>query len=281
PEAPAIRARSIAIASGKGGVGKTTLSVNLAAELARTGSRVTLFDGDLGLGNADVLCGVTPTGHLGHVISGQRTLREITIRTHAGFTLVPGASGVEHLADMSETERERLLEDLQPVERDCDALLIDCGAGIGPSVLSFVSAADVAIIVTTPDPTAITDAYALIKCITRRSPDLSRADPVRLMLVVNQAADIAEARHVHGRIDAACRRFLNRALPFAGMITSDEAARNAARERRIFLQSSPSSHAARDVRSLSAYLRAELLINHGLPAREGGLIARLLRFVRP
>src|SRR6185437_2073758 len=131
------RAQTIAITSGKGGVGKTNMSVNLATVLAGMKRRVVLLDADLGLANADILCNVQPRYNLAHVVAGQRTLSEVMTPVPGGFSLVAGASGLARMADLSEHDRRRLLEDLETLQASSDVLIIDTGAGIGRNVLAF------------------------------------------------------------------------------------------------------------------------------------------------
>lgn len=272
--------RILAVASGKGGVGKTNLCVNLAACLARLGARVTLLDGDLGLGNADLLCGVTPVGHLGDVLDGRRSIHDVTLTVSPGFRLVPGASGVARLAALDPATQQQLIEALSPVERTSDLLIIDCGAGIGASVLGFLAAAEAALIVATPEPTAITDAYALVKCMTRRGG----VPTARMMLVINQAQSIDEGRDVHRRISGAAARFLGLDVPLAGIIARDECVREAVRRRVPFIDHDPKSAASRDVRALSVRVRDALSLgpraSEARASANVGAIARLLRFVR-
>src|SRR3982751_6763789 len=152
------RTQTIAITSGKGGVGKTNLSVNLATLLASMQRRVVLLDADLGLANADILCNVQPRFNLAHVVAGQRALAEVLTPVPAGFSLIPGASGLAKMADLSEADRKRIVTELDTVDEAADALIIDTGAGIGRNVLSFASTADHVVVVTTREPTSITAA---------------------------------------------------------------------------------------------------------------------------
>ncbi|MDX1566047.1 MAG: AAA family ATPase, partial [Phycisphaeraceae bacterium] len=163
--------RVVAVTSGKGGVGKTNVAVNLAAWLATQKKRVVLIDADLGLANADVLCNLDARVNLSHVVSGRRTPAEAMIEAPGGFRLVPGASGLAHMAAMEPDQQRRLIELFARIEADADLLIIDTGAGIGPSVLGFLLAADDLLVVTTPEPTAMADAYGLIKSVARQRPD--------------------------------------------------------------------------------------------------------------
>ena len=178
--------------------------------MAQRGARVTLLDADLGLANADVLCGVRVHGHLGHVLAGSRTLDEIAIDAPGGFRLLPGAAGVASLAEVSDASIETLLERVGEIDESGDVLLIDCGAGIGRAVLSFLAAADRRVIVATPEPTAVTDACAHQGRDRRGRGEqraASRVDPDGLGLVVNMATDERE-RTRRTRIAGVCERFL-------------------------------------------------------------------------
>ncbi|WP_428386520.1 MinD/ParA family protein [Mucisphaera sp.] len=207
--------RAIAIASGKGGVGKTTLSVNLAVALSRLGRRVVLLDADLGTANADVLCQVPPGPTLAHVVAGRCELADVLVEAPGGFQLIPGASGLASMANLGEAQRQRMIAQLQAIESEADLLLIDLGAGVSPNVLSFAIASDQVLVVTTPEPTAITDAYALVKTLHRESHDPA------LRLVVNMVRSQAEAEKVYGRISEVSRKFVGVAPSFAGHLLYD------------------------------------------------------------
>lgn len=269
----------IAIASGKGGVGKTSLCVNLAAVMAQRGRRVTLLDGDLGLANADVLCGVKVSSHLGHLLAGRRTLEEILVPAPGGFRLLPGASGLAAIAQAAEERPASLLKRLAPLERDTDVLIIDCGAGISKAVRSFLYAADAPIVVTTPEPTSITDAYAMLKLTLsdRRKQGVAARLP---WLIVNNAKHEREALAVHRRIATVCERFVGEAPSLAGWAPTDQTVRNAVYTRRPFVLGDPSSRASRAVREMADHL-AERLRLSAPPAKGGrGPIARLLEALR-
>lgn len=278
PAAPraAPRAAVLAIASGKGGVGKTTVAVNLAAALAQRGLSTCLFDADLGLGNADVLCGLNPRLNLAHRVADRSALEDILIDTPAGFTLLPGASGVADLADLDEQRRALLMQDLRGLEARFRVIIIDCGAGIGASVLAFLRASDAALIVTTPEPTAITDAYALIKCL-RLAP--AGADEPSISLLVNQTEDHAAGASVHQRIESVCSKFLGFSPAFAGSIRKDEAVPRAVCRRSPLLMSQPASRSASDIRDLSGFVASLCALDAPAAAPRKGLVARLLRSV--
>ncbi len=169
------RTKTIAITSGKGGVGKTSLAVGIAIALARSGSSVTLLDADLGLANINVILGIIPKYNLYHVIKGKKKLKDIVIEVPEGIKIIAGASGFHQLANLDIKQRNDFIEAVSELDED-DYMIIDTGAGISQNVLSFLNAADEVVVVTTPEPTAITDAYGIIKSIASQSPD----KPVKL-----------------------------------------------------------------------------------------------------
>ncbi len=248
----------IAIASGKGGVGKTNIAVALSSGLVRRGRKVALIDADLGVANADVLCGLRTTAHLGEVIAGERTIMDIAEATNGGFLLIPGGSGIASLADLNETQRETLFAQLSHLDSKCNAMLIDCGAGIGRSVRRLVQAADLSIIVTTPEPTAIADAYSLIKCVVTEARETGQSHHARIAIAVNQVNDIAEAHRVHTRIAGVCKKFLGFEPGLAGAIRYDRVVLQAVRARKPFMQVGPKSNAARDVHALATFIDGAL-----------------------
>jgi len=238
-------AQTIAITSGKGGVGKTTISVNLAVQLARLGRRVVLLDADLGTANADVMCKINAPRTLAHVVAGRCELEDAIVEAPGGFRLIPGASGLANMANLSPAERDRLAAQMRRLESSCDVLLIDTGAGVGPNVLSFCMAAERLLVVTTPEPTSITDAYAVIKTINTQA---ARPD---IRLLVNMVQDEAEARAVFARIAGVCQRFLGLSPSYAGFVVTDARVPRAVRLRRPFVLDAPNSKASACVLSLA------------------------------
>lgn len=261
---PSGEGRVIAVASGKGGVGKTSIVVNLSLALARRRKRVLLLDADLGLANVDILLGLVPRWDLSQVVRGEKELKEIVIEGPEGIRLIPGGSGVQELADLTPSQREHLIRSLGQVTEGTDFFLIDTSAGISRNVLSFAAAAGEAIVVTTPEPTAITDAYGLIKGLSRLK--------VKLHLLVNRAATWAEGRETAERLRSTARRFLNLEVACLGVIPEDKAAGLAVREQKPLLLSYPSSAAARAIGEVADHLL-------GVPAfsgrGSGGFLQRL------
>src|SRR6476659_6001961 len=216
------RASVIAVTSGKGGVGKSNVAVNLAIQLSAAGKQVVLLDADLGLANADVLCNVDLPHNLSHVIARQKQLNEVVVSAPGGFRLIGGASGLARMADLTDHDRERIIHAMSELEQAADVILVDTGAGISPNVLSFTRAADHVLIVTTPEPTAITDAYAVVKVISRGAagPPMGENGHRRLSLLVNQAKSQFEARVVYERIAKVAHQFLNVSVFEAGHVPS-------------------------------------------------------------
>jgi len=260
------RASVIAITSGKGGVGKSNIAVNLAIKLTEAGKEVVLLDADLGLANADVLCNVDLPCNLAHVIARKRELRDVMVRGPGGFSLIGGASGLAKMADLTDADRARIVSALAELEEQTDVILIDTGAGISPNVLAFTRAADQVLVVTTPEPTAITDAYAVIKVLGRDG--LER----RVSLLVNQVRSVAEARAVHDRIAKVARQFLGITIYDAGYVVHDEQVSLAVRKRVPFLINSPRCNASACMNQLAVRLEqgvAATLLGGGFFNRMG------------
>lgn len=262
----ASRANVIAVTSGKGGVGKSNIAINLAIQFASAGREVVLLDADLGLANADVLCNIDLPYNLSHVIARKKELSEVLVRAPGGFRLIGGASGLARMADLSDSDRQRLVDALAELEQEADVIIIDTGAGISPNVLSFTRAADQVLVVTTPEPTAITDAYAVIKVISRQAmpagmADLAPGKPMplnpenRLSLLVNQARSAAEAQVVQERIAKVARQFLNVSVLDAGYVPADEQVSLAVRRRTPFVLGSPRCPASLSVAKLAMRLQ--------------------------
>jgi len=195
------RARVLAVVSGKGGVGKTSLAVNLAIGLAAAGRRILLLDADIGLANVDLLLGQRPRGHLGHVLTGRMTLADVVQEGPAGIAWIPGASQMPALARIGQKRRDAVLEGLSDLETQHDLIVLDAPAGIGPGVLALARQADELVLVTTPEPTSIVDAYALLKAAAASgAPGAPGLGQIRL--VVNMVAHRRDVERVHTRASA-------------------------------------------------------------------------------
>jgi flagellar biosynthesis protein FlhG len=264
------RAQVIAITSGKGGVGKSNIAVNLAIKMAQSGKSVALLDADLGLANADVLCNVDLRWNLSHLINRKRSLKEVITKTPGGFHLIGGASGLAKMADLTDLDRQQILDSLAELEAMFDVLIIDTGAGINANVLCFTRAADHVLIVTTPEPTAITDAYAVAKVMIRDGQER------QMSLLVNQVRSPAEGRAVYERISKVARQFLGIGMYDAGYVYADENVPLAVRRRSPFVISAPRSLASTCVSQLATRLQQERS-NH---VQSGGFFHRMSRWLR-
>jgi flagellar biosynthesis protein FlhG len=262
------RANVIAITSGKGGVGKSNIAVNLAIQFSSVGRDVVLLDADLGLANADVLCNVDLPCNLSHVIARKKELGDVLYKAPGGFRLIGGASGLARMADLSDFDRQRLVNALIELEQQTDIILIDTGAGISANVLAFTRAADTVLVVTTPEPTAITDAYAVIKVISRDDADR------RISLLVNQVHSLGEAQAVYERIAKVARQFLRVNVMDAGFVMADEQVPLAVRRRTPFVIGSPRCPASQCVAQLAMRLEQGVVAQ----SREG-FFARMGRWL--
>lgn len=234
------------VTSGKGGVGKTNLSVNLACCLAAMGKRVVLVDADLGLANVDVILGLTPQKNIFHLFHEGASLREVLFATPYGFSILPASSGVGEMLALCTGQKLELLEVVGELEDELDYLVVDTGAGISDNVLYFNLAAQERLIVLTPEPTSLTDAYALIKVLKLTH------GVEHFKVCVNMAQDQKIAREVFSRLYQACDHFLSGvSLELTGIIPRDPAVREAVVRQEPFCVSAPESPAARAVDRLA------------------------------
>ncbi len=239
----------IAVASGKGGVGKTWFSVTLAHALSHAGLRVLLFDGDLGLANVDVQLGLIPEYTLRDVLAGEITLSQAR---HAyrdgGFDIIAGQSGSGALANIPTARLQSLIDDLVLVAADYDRVIIDLGAGIEQNIRTLAARADTFLVVSTDEPAALTDVYAFIKLTHRERPG------VDIRLVINMINSTREGERIYNTLLKACEGFLKFSPPLAGVIRRDLKVRDAIRNQAPLLNRSPNSEAASDVEALALKL---------------------------
>ena len=227
------------ITSGKGGVGKTNLAVNLACCLAKARKRVLLLDADLGLANVDVIMGITPPHNLFHLFHEGMSLEKILYSTDYGFKILPAASGISEMVALNPGQKSSLLEAMDGLEEDLDYLIVDTGAGINENVLYFNLAAQQRIVVLTPEPTSLTDAYALVK-VMRQNHQVTH-----FKILVNMAQDEKTAKEVYTRLYKACDYFLTGvSLDYLGHIPRDSAVRTGVLEQKPFSVAAPSSPAS-------------------------------------
>lgn len=252
PKEPADRpcVRTIAVLSGKGGVGKSVVVTNVAIACARRGRRVLLIDGDLSLANVDLLMGLIPRRNLADVIYRQVPIEEVVLETPSGVRLLPAASGIETLANLDDYRLEHLLRELSRLEETCDLILLDTPTGIGSQAMHLASAAETTLIVTTPEPTAFSDAYATLKVLHQRGYDAP-------LLLVNRAASAGDARRTARRIQSVARRFLDLEPEYLGFIPEDSALAASAMRQEPLLTIFPHAPAAQAIEALADGLLAE------------------------
>lgn len=244
----AMQARTIAITGGKGGVGKSNIAVNLSLELAALGRKVSLLDADLGLANADVLLGFNPQYHLGHVLTGQHQLSEIVLEHESGVRLIPGGSGIEHLANLSQTAHTRCVAELRAMEVRSDFMIVDTAAGIAGNVTGVLKAATEVVVVTTTEPTSVVDAYATIKVLHHHAPQKP------IWVLVNNAIGTGDAQQVFSHLFSASQRFLSHYIEHLGTIPHDSELEAAVRERVPVVEFAPNSSSSRAFRVIAKIL---------------------------
>ncbi len=259
---PGIWPRVISVGSGKGGVGKTNVVANLGYAFTRLGKKTLVFDADLGLANIDVLLGLAPKYNVQHLLKGQKSVFEILVAGPGGMSILPASSGVIELAQLDEAQKILLLNELELLAGTVDILLIDTGAGISSNVLYFNMAAEEPIVVMTPEPTSITDAYALIKVLW------TKFKKERFTLLVNLARSAQEAREAFKKISLAADRFLGSlSLDYLGFVPFDEKLPMAVKNQRPVLEIYPQALSSRSFMEI-----ARTLVDKPTQARAGGQI---------
>lgn len=237
--------RVIAVTGGKGGVGKTNISVNLAVAMADAGKQVMLMDADLGLANIDVILGLHPDYDLSHVISGERTLEEVVLQGPSGIRVVPGASGVQQMAELSEAEHAGLIRAFSEIGSDLDVLIVDTAAGISDTVISFSRAAQELIVVVCDEPASITDAYALIKLLNREY------GVDRFRILANMTRSAQEGVDLYNKMCRVTDRYLDVMLTYMGSIPYDDFLRKAVRSQKTVVQAYPRSRITQIFKNLA------------------------------
>lgn len=265
-------ARVIAITSGKGGVGKTTVSVNLALALARSGKKVALVDADLGLANAHILLGIKPRFNLAHVIENGFSIDDAVTTGPEGILLLSGGQGIREMANLTGEQRRVLLRELDRLEQTVDVLLLDTGAGISENVLRFTTFADEVLVVTTPNLAATTDAYSITKVILEMEPN------AKIGLLVNMADDMYTAKTVFHRVNTATERHLEYQLGDLGYIVRDTHMEEATRRRQPLVTLFPDSPSAQCLRAVcQTLLEGRIFVNEQKPSAFGDLMGALKR----
>jgi flagellar biosynthesis protein FlhG len=237
--------RVIAVTGGKGGVGKTNISVNLGVALAELGKRVMLLDADLGLANIDVILGLHAQRNLSHVMSGECTLEEIMVTGPKGLKVIPGASGMQHMAELSPAEHAGLIHAFSEVANDVDILLIDTAAGISDLVVSFSRAAQEQIVVVCDEPASITDAYAIIKLLNREH------GVSRFRILANMVKTVQEGRDLYNKMCRVTDQYLDVMLTYMGSVPYDEQLRKAVKSQKPVVEAYPRARASQAFKNLA------------------------------
>jgi flagellar biosynthesis protein FlhG len=246
PEARA-PVRVLAVASGKGGVGKTNVSVNLATALAALGEQVMLLDADFGLANVDVLLGLTPKQTLADVVAGRAGLEDVILAGPRGLKIVPSSSGKRHMAEMSPAQHAGIVQAVSAYDGALDTLIVDTAAGINDAVLTFCQAAQEVLVVVCDEPASITDAYALVKVLCRER------GIQRVHVVANMVRSPVEGRALYDKLARVVERFLPEAsLAYLGAVPQDDALRRAVQKQKPVVEASPSAQASAAFRELAA-----------------------------
>lgn len=255
------RTQTISITSGKGGVGKTSLVANLAMSISARGKRVLILDGDLGMANVDLMFGIRPQGSIDEVIRGEKSIDEVITQVRSNVYLIPGGSGVYGLSRLDVYQKQLLLDQVNGLEHEFDYMLIDTAPGIDDNVLYLNAAAEEILVLLTPDPASLTDAYALIKVLNQRYQQR------RFTIAANMVKDEFEGLQVFKRLADVADRFLDVSLDWAGSIPADQNLRQATKSQQLVVQSAPHSSSALAIRSISEKLSGF----RGLREAKGGI----------
>jgi len=253
--------RVIAVTSGKGGVGKTNIAANLAYILSKWGKRVLLLDADAGLANVDVILGITPQHNMSHILHGEKTLSEVIIHGPGGMKILPAASGIQEMTELSRGHKLTLIEELDDLNENLDFMFVDTGAGIAGNVMYFNMLAKEIIVVVSPEPTSLTDGYALIKILHQGY------GAKRFMILVNMANNSGEAVNVYKRLSKTANDFLNVSIEYIGYVPCDTSVQKSVRQQSLLSEIFPSSKAGRQF-----FLIAEKLCMKQVEESEKGMM---------
>lgn len=269
--------RVLTVASGKGGVGKTNFTLNIAIALNQLSERVMILDADLGMANVDVLCGLTPKYNLAHVLSHVKNFHEIVLDCFNGVKIVPGVSGIDTLSELDRSQQLFFFQELENYEKTdtSELLLIDIGAGLSPAVLNFILAGSENIIVTTPEPTALMDAYALIKTI------FLKKESAHIKLVVNMVRSEREALQIYNSLNAIVKKFMNLHIEYLGFIYHDKNVSVAVKKQVPLLLNTPEAPASRCLRKIAQTIAMSNNVNINKKTRGiKGLFEKISFFVK-
>jgi flagellar biosynthesis protein FlhG len=264
-------ARIITVTSGKGGVGKSNVVINLAISLSRLGKRVLIIDADLGLANIDVLLGLKNRFTLQHVLEGAMSLKDIVVFGPAGIKVIPGSSGIPRIVNMSSRKRQEFIASFKDLEGEADIILIDTAAGMAKNVITLALLADDILLVTTPEPSAITDAYAMIKVLHAEKPE------AKINLMVNMAGSETQALEVAQKVVQVSRQFLNFEVCVLGGLPNDPYVPKAVMQRQPWTELYPRCPATKAIKEMAAKM---LNAENSDSAESNGFIQRLSTYLR-
>lgn len=248
-------AEVITVTSGKGGVGKSNVAVNLAVQFRKSGKRVIIFDADFGLANVEVMFGTIPQYNLSDMIYGGRDIRDIITPGPMEIGFISGGSGIVSLNNLREDQIDELIRRLSLLNSLCDVLIIDTGAGIADNVMKFVAASPEVLLVSTPEPSSITDSYSLLKALYR--DPAFRKDGTNIHLVVNKVSDRAEADTVYAKLSSVVGKFLDGELDYLGLIPMDASLEKAVRAQKVVSLEYPRSRSAEAFEAIAAELSGD------------------------
>ncbi|HPV48808.1 MAG TPA: MinD/ParA family protein [Smithellaceae bacterium] len=245
--------RVLSVTSGKGGVGKTNIAANLAYLLAKQRKKMLVLDADAGLANIDVILGINPRYNLSHVLKGEKTIAETLVEGPGGIRILPSASGLPEMTDLSRGQKLTLVDELNTLNGEVDYVLIDTGAGISSNVMYFNMAAKEIIVVATPEPTSLTDAYALIKVLYQRHAKR------RFRLIANMVKNAEEGKEIFSRLGRATDHFLNLTIEYLGHIVLDEKVNGAVRQQKAFAELYPQCPSALCLAKIAEKISSETI----------------------
>jgi flagellar biosynthesis protein FlhG len=251
----------IAITSGKGGVGKTNISVNLGVSLAQRGKKVALMDADMGLANVDILLGLSPQFNLSHVLRGEKTLNDIMLTTTGGLKVIPASSGIQQMSELSTMEQAGIIRAFSELDQNLDILIVDTAAGISSSVVNFARASQEIIVVICDEPTSLTDAYAYIKLLNR---DFGIAN---FHIIANMVQSIQQGQQLFTKLTKVTDRYLDISLDYVGAIPFDESLRKAVQKQKPVVEVFPQSKATLAIKKL-----AQTIDNWPIKTQAGGYL---------
>lgn len=246
------KARVITVTSGKGGVGKTSISINLAIQLSRLGKRVVVFDADFGLANIEVMLGVRPQYNLADMMFRGKDLTDIITQGEEGISFISGGSGIQELASMNREQVMFLTSRLMTLDKDADVIIVDTGAGISDSVLEFVLASTEVLLVATPEPTSITDAYALLKALNRKSEFVKEDTSIKM--ISNRVKNDAEGQNLFEKMSVVSDKFLNIPITYLGSVPMDEQISKAVMRQKPVSVISPDAPSAKAIKQIAERL---------------------------